>query len=159
MDASGKITVDSPAYRTGLDLYKKLYDPARRRRIRCRRNSPRPTPPSIGAGATMLQWNAAFGDLDNKDKTPAVAGKIGTVARRRARRPLHPHPRPRLRAEQGLGQQGSGAEIPRLAGKSRRDHRLSKAGGSPAVSDAITTKLPDRPDLVKLGAFPASTVT
>jgi multiple sugar transport system substrate-binding protein len=28
----------------------------------------------------MLQWNAAAADLDDKDKTPAVAGKIGTVA-------------------------------------------------------------------------------
>src|SRR6476469_2322701 len=29
----------------------------------------------------------------------------------------------------------------------------AKAGGSPAVSQAITAKLPDRPDLVKLGTF------
>ena len=28
----------------------------------------------------MLRWNAAVGDLDNKDKNPAVAGKIATVA-------------------------------------------------------------------------------
>ena len=77
----GEITVDSPAYRTALDIYKKLYDEG---------TSPKDSTTyefaeanaAFGAGqvATMVQWNAAFGDLDNKDKTPAVAGKIGTVA-------------------------------------------------------------------------------
>ena len=33
-----------------------------------------------GQAATMLQWNAAFGSLNNPEENPAVAGKIGTVA-------------------------------------------------------------------------------
>ena len=61
--------MDSPAYRAGLKLYKKLYDAG---------TSPKDfllyefaeANAAFGSGqvATMLQWNAAFGDLDNKEK-------------------------------------------------------------------------------------------
>lgn len=39
MDAKGKVTVDSPAYRTGLELYKNLYDEGEAPG-RCRRHLP-----------------------------------------------------------------------------------------------------------------------
>ena len=156
MDKDGKITVDSPAFRTALELYKKLYDAGA---------SPKDSTTyeyaeanaAFGSGqaATMLQWNAAFADLDNKEKTPIVAGKIGTVAppAGAAGRATHIH---------GLGlginkaaQNKDGAKkfIAWLASPDAME-LYAKAGGSPAMSDAIVAKVSgDRPDLVKLGQF------
>ncbi len=78
MTADHKITIDSDAAKIGLQLYKRLIDA-------------RATPPgsisyefaeanaAFGSGqaATMLQWNAAFNELNDPKKTPLVAGKIG----------------------------------------------------------------------------------
>jgi multiple sugar transport system substrate-binding protein len=78
LDADGKPAIDSPAGRTGLDIYKTLViDKA--------------TPPgsiayeypetneafSSGQVATILQWNAAYNDLNDPKKSPVIAGKIG----------------------------------------------------------------------------------
>jgi multiple sugar transport system substrate-binding protein len=155
-DASGKVTVDSPAFRQGLELYKKLYDAGA---------SPKDSTSyeyaeanaAFGSGqaATMLQWNAAFADLDNKEKTPEVAGKIGTVAppAGSAGRVTHIH-------GLGLGLNKSSANkegaIKFLNWLATADamEMYARAGGSPAMADAIVAKVAaDRPDLVKLGAF------
>ena len=81
MDGAGAVTVDSPAFRQGLQLYKRLYDAGATPKDSLSYEYAEANA-AFGSGqvATMLQWNAAFGDLDNKDKNPAVAGKIGTVA-------------------------------------------------------------------------------
>ena len=81
MDAEGNITVDSPAYRTALELYKRLYDAGVTPKDSTTYEYAEANA-AFGSGqaATMLQWNAAFADLDSAEKTPAVAGKIGTVA-------------------------------------------------------------------------------
>ncbi len=103
----------------------------------------------------MLQWNAAFGDLDNKDKTPAVAGKIGTVAP-----PAGPAGRFTHIHGLGLGLNKASEHkesalkfIDWLATADAMDI-YAKAGGSPALTEALTSKLAaERPDLVKLGQF------
>jgi multiple sugar transport system substrate-binding protein len=155
-DASGKITVNSPAFRSGLELYKKLYDAGA---------SPKDSTTyeyaeanaAFGSGqaATMLQWNAAFGDLDNKDRTPAVAGKIGTTAppAGSAGRFTHIH---------GLGlglnkaseHKESALKFIDWLASAEAMEIYAKAGGSPALSDSLTAKMAaDRPDLVKLGQY------
>lgn len=156
MDKDGKITVDSDAYRWGLDLYKKVYDAGA---------SPKDSTTyefaeanaAFGSGqvATMLQWNAAAADLDNKDKTPAIAGKIGTVAppAGTVSRATHIH---------GLGlglnkasehKEGAKKFIAWLATPDAME-LYAKAGGSPALNDAVVAKVSvDRPDLVKLGQY------
>jgi multiple sugar transport system substrate-binding protein len=158
-DASGKVTVDSPAFRSALELYKKLYDAGA---------SPKDSTTyeyaeanaAFGSGqaASMLQWNAAFGDLDNKDKSPGSAGKIGTVAppAGSAGRFTHIH---------GLGlglnkastqKEGAMKFISWLASPGAME-LYAKAGGAPALTDALVTKVSaDRPDLVKLGQFAGS---
>jgi multiple sugar transport system substrate-binding protein len=156
MDDKGNITVDTPAFRKGLELYKRLYDAGATPKDSLSYEYAEANA-AFGSGqaATMLQWNAAFGDLDSKDKNPAVAGKIGTVAppAGSAGRFTHIH---------GLG----------LGINKNSDHKdgavkflnwlatpeameiYAKAGGSPALVDAETAKLAaDRPDLVKLGQF------
>jgi multiple sugar transport system substrate-binding protein len=158
-DESGKVTVDSPAFRAALELYKKLYDAG---------TSPKDSTSyeyaeanaAFGSGqaATMIQWNAAFGDLDNKEKTPAVAGKIGTVAP-----PAGPAGRFTHIHGLGLGlnkvsehKDGALKFIDWLASADAME-LYAKAGGSPALSEAITAKLAsERPDLVKLGQFAGS---
>src|SRR5882724_10665353 len=81
MDDKGAITVDTPTFRKGLELYKRLYDAGATPKDSLSYEYAEANA-AFGSGqaATMLQWNAAFADLDNKEKTPAVAGKIGTVA-------------------------------------------------------------------------------
>jgi multiple sugar transport system substrate-binding protein len=157
-DADGKVVVDGPGYRAGLELYKKLYDAG---------TSPKDSlsyeyaeaNAAFGSGqvAVMLQWNAAFGDLDNKEKSPAVAGKIGTVAP-----PAGPDGR--FTHIHGLGL-GVNASSKHKAGALKFLDWLAspeamllyaKAGGSPALQPALLDALAnDRPDLVKLGAFAA----
>jgi ABC-type sugar transport system, periplasmic component len=122
MNDKGEITVDSPAYRTALDIYKKLYDEG---------TSPKDSTTyefaeanaAFGAGqaATMVQWNAAFGDLDNKEKTPAR----GRQDRHRGAahgsgRPVHSHPWTWSWHQQGVQEQGWSCQVPELAGYPRR---------------------------------------
>jgi multiple sugar transport system substrate-binding protein len=155
MDSSGKITIDSPAYRTGLELYKKLYDAGASPKDSLSAEYAEANA-AFGSGqvATMLQWNAAAADLDNKEKNPAVAGKIGTVAPPAGSKGRFTH-------IHGLGlgvnkssthKEGALKFLNWLATNEAMEV-YAKAGGSPAVSDAITDKLPERPDLVKLGSF------
>ena len=156
MDESGKVTVDSPAFRTALEMYKTLYDAG---------VSPKDSTSyeyaeanaAFGSGqaATMLQWNAAFADLNDPAKTPAVAGKIGTVAppTGTAGRFTHIH---------GLGL-GINANADNKEGAAKFINWLSsadamlayaKAGGSPALVPELTDRLAaDRPDLIKLGQY------
>jgi multiple sugar transport system substrate-binding protein len=156
MDAAGAITVDSPAFRQGLQLYKRLYDAGATPKDSLSYEYAEANA-AFGSGqaATMLQWNAAFGDLDSKEKNPAVAGKIGAVAPPSGAvgRFTHIH---------GLGlgintnstnKEGAAKFVAWLATPEAMEI-YAKAGGSPALVDAMTQKLAqDRPDLVKLGRY------
>jgi multiple sugar transport system substrate-binding protein len=158
MDDSGKITVDSPAFRSGLELYKTLYDDG---------TSPKDSlsyeyaeaNAAFGSGqvAAMLQWNAALPDLDNPEKTPAVAGKIGTVAP-----PAGPDGR--FTHIHGLGLGVNHSSKHKAAALKFLDWLASpaamtiyaKAGGSPALQPAVVDPIAkERPDLVKLGTYAA----
>lgn len=157
-DDSGKVIVDGPGYRAGLQLYKMLYDAG---------TSPKDSlsyeyaeaNAAFGSGqaATMLQWNAALGDLDSKEKTPMVAGKIGTVAPPAG-------PAGRFTHIHGLGL-GINASSTHKAGALKFLNWLAtpdamlgyaRTGGSPALQPALIEKIAkERPDLVKLGSFAA----
>lgn len=154
-DASGKVTVDQPAYRTGLEIYKKLFDAGSSPKDSLSYEFPEANA-AFGSGqaATMLQWNAAFADLDNPSKTPVVAGKIGT-----APPPAGPNGRFTHIHSLGLGlnkasthKDGAIRFLTWLASPEAMI-AYARAGGSPALSEAITAKLPERPDLAKLGGY------
>lgn len=156
MDASGAVTVDSDAYRTGLELYKKLYDAGA---------SPKDslsyeyaeTNAAFGAGqaATALQWNAAAGELMDKEKNPAVADAVGIV-------PPPAGPNGRADHIHGLGlginktgknKEGAAKFLKWLA---TEDAALlyAKNGGSPALAPDLVAKIAnERPDLVTLGEY------
>ncbi|MCB1498443.1 MAG: extracellular solute-binding protein [Bauldia sp.] len=159
MDAEGKVTVDGPGFRTALELYKRLYDAGVTPKDSTTYEYAEANA-AFGSGqaATMLQWNAAFGDLDDPAKTPAVAGKIGTVAPPAGSdgRFTHIH---------GLGLGINAASEHKDGAKKFLDwlatpaamEEYALAGGSPALSATIIEKVSGkRPDLVKLGNFAGS---
>lgn len=155
-DDAGNVSIDSPGFRTALELYKKLYDAGATPKDSTTYEYAEANA-AFGSGqvATMIQWNAAFTDLDDKEKTPAVAGKIGTVAPPAG-------PAGRFTHIHGLGL-GVNKDAKNKAGALKFIAYLSsaeamedyaRAGGSPAVSAAITAKVAgQRPDLIKLGQF------
>jgi multiple sugar transport system substrate-binding protein len=77
LDAQGKPAIDSEAAREGLQIYKKLIDlkatPADSTNYEYAEANA-----AFGSGqaATMLQWNAAFNELNDVGKNPTVAGKV-----------------------------------------------------------------------------------
>ena len=155
-DDAGNISIDSSAFRAALELYKKLYDAGA---------SPKDSTTyeyaeanaAFGSGqaATMIQWNAAFADLDNKEKTPAIAGKIGTVAPPAgpAGRFTHIHGLG-LGINKGAKNKAGAQKFIAYLSSAAAVEDYARAGGSPAVSAAITDKVAEqRPDLIKLGKF------
>ena len=78
LDEAGNVTLDSEAAQRGLDVYQTLIDngatPAGSLNYEFAEANE-----AFGSGqvATMLQWNAAFGQLNNPDESPQVAGNIG----------------------------------------------------------------------------------
>jgi multiple sugar transport system substrate-binding protein len=156
MDGKGNVTVDSAAFRKGLELYKMLYDAGTTPKDSLSYEYAEANAAfASGQAATMLQWNAAYGDLDNREKNPAVAGKIGTVAP-----PAGPDGR--FTHIHGLGfginksstnKEGATRFLTWLATPEAME-AYARAGGSPALVDAMTAKLAkDRPDLVQLGQY------
>lgn len=155
-DASGKVTVDSEAYRTGLELYKKLYDAGATPKDSLSYEYPETNAAwTSGQVATALQWNAAAGELMNPDTAPAVAEDTAVVAP-----PSGPEGRKDHIHGLGLGLNKSSKHkegaVRFLKWLSSENAALAyaKAGGSPALAPDVVAKIAaDRPDLVKLGEF------
>jgi multiple sugar transport system substrate-binding protein len=156
MDASGNITVDSDAYRTGLELYKTLYDAGASPKDSLSYEYPE-TDAAFASGqvATALQWNAAAGELTDPEKSPAVAENVAIVA---------PPAGPDDRADHihglgfGLNKNAKNKEgaVKFLRWLATEDAALlyARNGGSPALAPDVVAKIADeRPDLVKLGEF------
>lgn len=155
-DASGNVTVDSDAYKTGLTLYKTLYDAgASPKDSLSYEYAETNAAYSSGQAATALQWNAAAAELTDAKKSPVVADVTGIVA---------PPAGPNGRADHihglglGLNKNARNKEgaIKFLKWLSSEDAALAyaRAGGSPALTPDVVTKVAkERPDLVKLGEF------
>lgn len=156
MDADGKVTVDSDAYRTGLDLYKKLYDAGATPKDSLSYEYAE-TNAAFASGqvATALQWNAAAGELTNPETAPAVAEVTGIVAP-----PAGPEARATHIHGLGLGlnknaknREGAVRFLQWLAGEEAA-LAYAAAGGSPALApEVVATVAEARPDLVMLGDF------
>ena len=112
MDAEGNITVDSPAYRTALELYKRLYDAGVTPKDRPPTNMPRPTPPSVGPGGDHASVEGGVRRPRQRREDP---GGRGQDRHRRACLPagwpLHPYPSARPRHQQDLAEQGRRQEV------------------------------------------------
>ena len=155
-DASGAVTIDSEAYRTGLELYKTLYDAGASPRDSLSYEYPETNAAFIaGQAATALQWNAAAGELTNPETAPAIADQVGIVA---------PPAGPEGRADHvhglgfGLNKAAKNKEgaVKFLQWLATEDAALTYAGagGSPALAPDVVAKIAaERPDLVQLGQF------
>lgn len=156
MDAEGNITVDSKAYRTGLEMYRMLLDAGATPRDSLSYEYAEANA-AFGSGrvATMVQWNAAAGDLTNAETNPVVAGVTRTVAP-----PTGPEGRFTHVHGLGLGinkaaqnKEGAAAFLQWLATPEAMEV-YAKAGGAPGLSGAaLDAVAEDRPDLVPLGSY------
>ena len=130
MDDEGNITVDSEAYRRGLELYKMLYDAGATPADSTSYEFPEANAAFVsGQVATMLQWNGAAGELTNPETAPAVADTVAIVA-------------------PPAGDEGRFTHIHGL-GLGLNQNAPNKDGALEVVA-AIAE---DRPDLVQLGEF------
>ena len=149
-DKSGKITVDSDAYRTALKMAKMLYDAgATPKDSLSYEYAEANAAYNSGQVAAMVQWNAAAGDLakaqPKTETLPPPAGPDGRFT--------HIH---------GLGL-GLNKAAPNKAGAaafltwlSTKEAALAyaRAGGAPGLTPEVAADLAkERPDLVKVGEF------
>lgn len=156
MDADGTITVDSDAYRTGLEMYRMLLDAGATPRDSLSYEYAEANA-AFGSGrvATMVQWNAAAGDLLDAGKNPVVADVTRTVAP-----PAGPEGRFTHVHGLGLGinkaarnKDGAVAFLQWLATAEAMEV-YAEAGGAPGLSGAALEAVADaRPDLVPLGSY------
>lgn len=156
MDAEGNITVNSDAFREGLELYKMLYDAGATPRDSLSYEFAEANAAyAAGQVAAMVQWNAAAADLTNAEKSPAVGDATATIAP-----PAGPESRATHIHGLGLGlnknagnKDGAKAFLKWL---STEEAALiyARAGGAPALSaEAVAAVAEERPDLVQLGEY------
>ncbi len=156
MDESGKVTVNSDAYRKGLETYKLLYDAGATPRDSLSYEFAEANAAyASGQVAAMVQWNAAASDLTSKEKSPTVAEVTETIAPPTG-------PEGRFTHIHGLGfglnknsenKDGAKAFIKWLSSKEAA-LIYAKNSGAPALTpDVVKEVAAERPDLVKLGEF------
>ncbi|WAX98396.1 extracellular solute-binding protein (plasmid) [Aminobacter sp. NyZ550] len=156
MDESGKVTVNSDAYRKGLETYKLLYDAGATPRDSLSYEFAEANAAyASGQVAAMMQWNAAASDLTSKEKSPTVAEVTETIAPPAG-------PEGRFTHIHGLGfglnknaenKDGAKAFIKWLSSKEAA-LIYARSSGAPALTpDVVKEVVAERPDLVKLGEF------
>lgn len=155
-DAGGQVTVDSPAYRHGLELYKMLLDAGATPKDSLSYEFAEANAAfASGQVAAMVQWNAAAPVLTDPDQSPAVAETTQTV-------PPPTGPEGRFTHIHSLGL-GLSKTAPNKAGATKFLRWMSteeaalayaKAGGAPALTAGVAAKIAtERPDLVPLGEY------
>ena len=156
MDGSGKITVDSEAYRKGLETYKMLYDAGATPRDSLSYEFAEANAAyASGQVAAMMQWNAAASELMSKEKSPTVGEVTEAIAPPAG-------PEGRFTHIHGLGfglnknaanKEGAKAFITWLSSKEAA-LVYAKNSGAPALTPEVVKEVAaERPDLVKLGEF------
>lgn len=153
---AGEITVDSPAYRKGLELYKMLYDAGASPKDSLSYEFAEANAAfASGQVAAMLQWNAAAAVLTDPAQSPTVAAATATV-------PPPAGPKGRFTHIHSLGL-GLNKKAPNKAGAERFLRWLSteeaalvyaRNQGAPALTPAVAEKIAaERPDLKPLGEY------
>lgn len=156
MDDAGKITVDSEAYRKGLETYKLLYDAGATPRDSLSYEFAEANAAyASGQVAAMVQWNAAASELMSKEKSPAVGEVTEAIAPPAG-------PEGRFTHIHGLGfglnknaanKEGAKAFISWLSSKEAALVYARNSGAPALTPDVVKEVAAERPDLVKLGEF------
>ena len=156
MGDGGKVTIDSEAYRKGLETYKMLYDAgASPRDSLSYEYAEANAAYASGQVAAMMQWNAAASELMSKEKSPSVGEVTEAVAPPAG-------PEGRFTHIHGLGfglnknaanKEGAKAFLKWLSSKEAA-LVYARNSGAPALTPEIVKDVAaERPDLVKLGEF------
>jgi multiple sugar transport system substrate-binding protein len=156
MDDAGKITVDSEAYRKGLEIYKLLYDAGATPRDSLSYEFAEANAAyASGQIAAMVQWNGAASELMSKEKSPSVGEVTEAVAPPTG-------PEGRFTHIHGLGfglnknaenKDGAIAFIKWLSSKEAALVYARNSGAPALTPDVVKDVATERPDLVKLGEF------
>ncbi|MCJ8151267.1 extracellular solute-binding protein [Shinella sedimenti] len=156
MDEAGKITVDSEAYRKGLETYKMLYDAGATPRDSLSYEFAEANAAyASGQVAAMVQWNAAASELMSKDKSPTVGEVTEAIAPPTG-------PEGRFTHIHGLGfglnknaanKEGAKAFISWLSSKEAALVYARNSGAPALTPEVVKDVAAERPDLVKLGEF------
>ena len=156
MDDGGKITIDSEAYRKGLETYKMLYDAgASPRDSLSYEYAEANAAYASGQVAAMMQWNAAASELMSKEKSPSVGEVTEAVAPPAG-------PEGRFTHIHGLGfglnknaanKEGAKAFLKWLSSKEAALVYARNSGAPALTPDIVKDVAAERPDLVKLGEF------
>ncbi|MXN51549.1 extracellular solute-binding protein [Shinella sp. AETb1-6] len=156
MDDAGKITVDSEAYREGLETYKMLYDAGATPRDSLSYEFAEANAAyASGQVAAMVQWNAAASELMSKEKSPVVGEVTEAIAPPAG-------PEGRFTHIHGLGfglnknaanKEGAKAFITWLSSKEAALVYARNSGAPALTPDVVKDVAAERPDLVKLGEF------
>ncbi len=155
LDADGNVTINSDAAKRGLEIYQAIID-----------NGATPAD-SInyeyaeaneafrsGQSATMLQWNAAFNELNNPELSPLVAGKIGVA-------PLPAGSEGNKTHVHALGIGMNVASTKKEAAGKFANYLFSEAamqvygeaGGNPPVTSVLAGLSASRPDFANLSEY------
>lgn len=156
MDDAGKITVNSEAYRKGLEIYKLLYDAGATPRDSLSYEFAEANAAyASGQIAAMVQWNGAASELMSKEKSPSVGEVTEAVAPPTG-------PEGRFTHIHGLGfglnknaenKDGAIAFIKWLSSKEAALVYARNSGAPALTPDVVKDVATERPDLVKLGEF------
>ena len=156
MDDGGKVTIDSEAYRKGLETYKMLYDAgASPRDSLSYEYAEANAAYASGQVAAMMQWNAAASELMSKEKSPSVGEVTEAVAPPAG-------PEGRFTHIHGLGfglnknaanKEGAKAFLKWLSSKEAALVYARNSGAPALTPDIVKDVAAERPDLVKLGEF------
>ncbi|MCW8208052.1 extracellular solute-binding protein [Verminephrobacter aporrectodeae subsp. tuberculatae] len=158
MDPSGNISVNSEAYKKGLQIYKTLLDAGTTPKDSLSYEYAEANAAfASGEVATMMQWNAAAADLKDPKKSPKVASKTAFTAP-----PSGPQGRFTHVHGLGLGINARGtntegaAKFLRWLATPEAMTTYALAGGAPGLSESAVKAVADkRPDLVPLGTYAA----
>ncbi len=156
MDKSGNISVNSEAYKKGLQLYKTLLDAGATPKDSLSYEYAEANAAfAAGQVATMMQWNAAAADLKDPKKSPKVAATTAITAP-----PTGPQGRFTHVHGLGLGINANGtntegaAKFLRWLATPDAVTTYALAGGAPGLSgSAVKAVAAKRPDLVPLGTY------
>ncbi|MEQ9688827.1 MAG: extracellular solute-binding protein [Bauldia litoralis] len=154
LDADGNITVDSDAYRKGLDIFKKITEleatPGDSNSYEYAEANG-----AFGTGqvAFFIQWSAAYAEFVNAEDYPAIADKFDIT-----HQPAGPEgPKTHFHAL-GLGinkasekQDEAKAFLTFLASQDAMSMYAKEGGQPPVVDTIIQAVASDRPDMLKMG--------
>ena len=153
---TGEVTIDSTAYRKGLELYKLLYDVGATPKDSLSYEFAEANAAfASGQVAAMVQWNAAAAILQDPNQSPTVAEttRILPPPSGRDGRFTHIHSLGLGLSKTAANKEGAKRFL-RWMSTEEAALAYARAGGAPALTPEVAAEInQERPDLAQLGEF------